>query len=192
MQYKTPSGRSWTTSTGIPSGAMVASDRVNPSKFYGFSAGKFCLSTDGGKTFAATAATGLPANSSVYFKAVPGIEGDIWLAGGSTTDVAYGLWHSTNSGTSFTQLTNVRQADNVGFGKAATGQTYMALYIPAEIGGVRGIYRSIDKRVTWVQINDSQHQWGIAGAAAITGDPRIYGRVYLSTNGRGIIYSDGP
>ena len=192
VQYKTPSGRSWTASTGIPAGAIVASDRVNSNKFYGFSAGKFYLSTDGGKTFTATAATGLPANSSVHFKAVPGIEGDIWLAGGSTTDVAYGLWHSTNSGASFTQLTNVQQADNVGFGKAATGQAYMALYIPAEIGGVRGIFRSVDKGTTWVEINDSLHQWGIAGSAAITGDPRIYGRVYLSTNGRGIIYGDGP
>ncbi len=192
VYYTTNAGRAWTASTGIPAGATIASDRVNSSKFYGFAAGKLYLSTDSGKTFAATAATGLPANSTVHFKAVPGIEGDIWLAGGSTTDVAYGLWHSTNSGASFTQLTNVQQADNVGFGKAASGQPYTAIYVPAEIGGVRGIFRSVDKGVTWVQINDSLHQWGVAGSAAITGDPRIYGRVYLSTNGRGIIYGDGP
>jgi len=191
VQYTTNSGRAWAATTGIPAGATVASDRVNSSKFYGFSAGKFYVSTNGGKTFVATAASGIPSSSSVYFKAMPGIEGDIWLAGGSTTDVAYGLWHSTDSGASFTQISNVQQADNIGFGKAATGQTYMALYVPAEIGGVRGIFRSIDKGNTWVQINDSQHQWGVAGASAITGDPRIYGRVYVSTNGRGIIYGDG-
>ena len=42
-----------------------------------------------------------------------------------------------------------------------------------------------------MRINDDQHQWGRAGDTAITGDPRIYGRVYIGTNGRGIIYGDG-
>lgn len=40
-----------------------------------------------------------------------------------------------------------------------------------------------------MRINDDAHQWGWTGAA-ITGGPRIYGRVYVSTNGRGIVYGD--
>jgi hypothetical protein len=40
-----------------------------------------------------------------------------------------------------------------------------------------------------VRINDNLHQYG-STTAAITGDPRVYGRVYFSTNGRGIIYGD--
>ena len=53
------------------------------------------------------------------------------------------------------------------------------------------IFRSIDAGQTWVRINDDQHQRGHAGDTAITGDPRIFGRVYIGTNGRGIIYGDG-
>ncbi len=191
VYYTTGGGKTWTASTGIPAGARVAADRVNPNKFYGFKSGIFYRSTDGGKTFTSTGAAGLPLGGPVRFKAVPGREGDIWLAGGSETDNAYGLWHSTDSGASFVKLANVEEADNVGFGKAATGQTYLALYAVAQVAGVRGIFRSIDAGQTWVRVNDDQHQWGRAGDTAITGDPRLYGRVYIGTNGRGIIYGDG-
>lgn len=189
--FTTGGGKTWTASTGIPAGARVESDRVNPNKFYGFKSGTFYVSTDGGKTFAATAASGLPLSGPVKFKAVPGREGDIWLAGGEEWDNTYGLWHSTDSGASFVKLANVEEADNIGFGKAATGQTYMALYAVAQVAGTRGIFRSIDAGQTWVRINDNQRQWGRAGDTAITGDPRIFGRVYIGTNGRGIFYGDG-
>lgn len=191
VYYTTGGGKTWTAAAGIPAGARVGADRVNPNKFYGFKSGIFYRSTDGGKTFTSTPAAGLPLNGPVRFKAVPGREGDIWLAGGAEWDNTYGLWHSTDSGQSFVKLANVEEADNIGFGKAATGQTYMALYAVAQVAGVRGIFRSVDAGQTWVRINDDQHQWGRAGDTAITGDPRIYGRVYLGTNGRGIIYGDG-
>ena len=87
------------------------------------------------------------------------------------------------------QLSSVEEADNIGFGKAAPGQTYPALYSSAQVDGVRGIYRSDDAGATWVRINDDAHQYGYTGGA-ITGDPRVYGRVYLGTNGRGIIYGE--
>lgn len=178
----TNNGRSWTASSGIPAGAIVKSDRVNSNKFYGFKDGIFYVSTNGGASFTATSASGLPANAQ--FKAVQGREGHIWLAGYET-----GIWRSTNSGASFTNLGNVDEADNIGFGKAAPGKNYMALYSSANVNGQRGIYRSIDEGVTWERINDDDHQYAWTGKA-ITGDPRIYGRVYIATNGRGIIYGD--
>ncbi|MEV5707308.1 xyloglucanase [Actinoallomurus sp. NPDC052274] len=186
VYYSVGFGNSWTASSGIPSGARVAADRVNPKKFYGLSGGRLYVSTDGGATFTATAATGLP--SSGHVKAVAGHEGDLWLAGGASGST-YGLWHSTDSGATFTKLSNVQEADNVGFGKAATGKTYPALYVIAKVGGVRGVFRSDDSGATWVRINDDAHQWGNIGAA-ITGDPRVYGRVYVATNGRGVMYGD--
>ncbi|MBG0851195.1 cellulose binding domain-containing protein [Streptomyces spinoverrucosus] len=188
VHYATGFGSSWAASNGIPAGAIVESDRVDPKVFYGFSSGKFYVSTDGGATFTASAASGLPSGDSVRFKALPGAKGDIWLAGGAP-DGAYGLWRSTNGGASFTKLPNVEQADTVGFGKAAPGASYQTLYTSAKIGGVRGIFRSTDQGATWTRINDDAHQWGWTGAA-ITGDPRVYGRVYVATNGRGIIYGD--
>ncbi len=188
VHYATGFGTSWSASSGIPAGAIVESDRVDPKVFYGFKSGKFYVSTDGGASFTASAATGLPSGDSVRFKALPGVKGDVWLAGGAS-DAAYGLWHSTNGGTSFTKLSDVEQADTIGFGKAAPGASYQALYTSAKIGGVRGIFRSTDQGATWTRINDDAHQWGWTGAA-ITGDPRVYGRVYVATNGRGVIYGD--
>lgn len=43
--------------------------------------------------------------------------------------------------------------------------------------------------MNWVRINDDQHQYGTTNSA-ITGDPRIFGRVYVGTNGYGIVYGD--
>lgn len=175
-------GNSWSAATGLPANATVESDRVNPNKFYGFSNGKFYVSTNGGAAFTATAATGLPA-TGVKFKALPGVEGDIWLAGEG------GLWHSTNSGASFTKLTGVSTSINVGFGKAAPGRTNPALFTIGTVDGKHGVYRSDDSGASWVRINDDQHQYGNAGEA-LTGDPRVWGRVYLGTNGRGVLVAD--
>ncbi|MFE9025238.1 cellulose binding domain-containing protein [Streptomyces iakyrus] len=188
VHHTTGFGTSWQASGGIPAGAVVEADRVDPKTFYGFKSGKFYVSTDGGATFKASPATGLPSGDRVRFKALPGGKGDVWLAGGAA-DGAYGLWHSTDGGASFTKLPNVEQADTVGFGKAAPGASYQTLYTSAKIGGVRGIFRSTDQGASWTRINDDAHQWGWTGAA-ITGDPRVYGRVYVSTNGRGVVYGD--
>ncbi|MDX3691612.1 cellulose binding domain-containing protein [Streptomyces europaeiscabiei] len=188
VRYATGFGNSWSASSGIPADAIVESDRVDPKTFYGFKSGKFYVSTDGGATFTASNATNLPSGDSVRFKALPGAKGDVWLSGGAA-DGAYGLWHSTDGGATWTKLSGVEQADTIGFGKAAAGASYQTLYTSARIGGVRGIFRSTDKGATWTRINDDAHQWGWTGAA-ITGDPRVYGRVYVSTNGRGVVYGD--
>ncbi|WP_232841896.1 glycoside hydrolase family 44 protein [Caldicellulosiruptor acetigenus] len=181
VSYSTDNGNSWKQCAGVPSGAIVYSDRVNPSKFYAFKDGKFYISNDKGKTFVESPATGLP--SSGNFKAVPGREGDIWLVGNN------GMWHSEDGGLTFKKIENVDEAASIGFGKAAEGSSYPALYTYAKIQGIRGIFRSDDMGKTWIRINDAKNQFGCANAD-ITGDPRVYGRVFVATNGLGIKWGE--
>ncbi len=179
-------GATWTASTGIGALRPVFADRVNPSKFYVFdtagNAPRFYVSADAGATFAATAATGLPRGVNTRQRAVAGIEGDIWLV------TSTGLRHSTDSGATFTAVTTATTPLALGYGQAPAGKTYPALYLLGTVGGAVGVYRSDDTGATWTRVDDPQHLWATAGS--ITGDPRVYGRVYLGTNGRGILYGD--
>jgi photosystem II stability/assembly factor-like uncharacterized protein len=179
--WSTDNGTTWTPSTGAPSNDPVIADRVNPLKFYAFdaSSGSVYVSVDGGVSFA-LAATGLPNNGSIH--ASPAAEGDIWIGTNS------GFFHSTNSGATFTNLPGGQQVYAFGFGKAVSDYTYPTLYISGVVNNIPGIYRSSDAGATWIRINDDQHQYAAFGP--VIGDPRIYGRVYVGTNGRGIIYGD--
>ena len=73
---------------------------------------------------------------------------DVWLAGGAP-DATYGLWRSTDGGSSFVRVADVDEGDTVGFGKAAPGRSYPAVYVSAQVAGVRGIFRSDDAGATW-------------------------------------------
>jgi xyloglucan-specific exo-beta-1,4-glucanase len=179
--YSNDNGNNWIDSVGVPAKAKVISDRVNPKKFYAVSAGVFYVSTDGGVTFEKTVDTLTGTND---ISAIPGVEGDIWAAAGDR-----GMWHSTNSGKTFEKLSNVEASLVLGFGKAAPGKDYMSIYTHSKINGTYGIYRTDDVGKTWIRLNDDNHQWGYAGSA-ITGDPRIFGRFYLATNGMGIVLGD--
>ncbi len=182
VYYSTTRGSSWTQSSGLPTGAIVESDRVNPKTFYAYAAGKFYTSKDGGATFTASSAA-MPGTGRLHLKAVPGVEGEVWFAGET------GLLKSTDSGATFTKVASVTSGINVAFGKAAPGAGHMAVFLVGTVDGVTGVFRSDNTGSTWVRINDDAHQYGNMGDA-LAGDPRIYGRVYLGTNGRGILYAD--
>jgi hypothetical protein len=182
VYYSTTRGSSWTASSGVPAGAIVESDRVNPKTFFAYAGGKLYTSRDGGSTFTASSAS-LPTSGRAHFHAVPGVAGEVWFAGET------GLLRSTDAGATFTKITSVASAVNVAFGKAAPGASHMALFLVGTVGGVTGVFRSDDTGASWIRVNDDAHQYGNAGDA-LAGDPRVYGRVYLGTNGRGIVYAD--
>jgi hypothetical protein len=186
--YRTANdGSMWTTVTGLSINAPVIGDSVNSNKFYAYNpnGGAFYLSTDGGSSFSQVSTPG--GGGAWKLRAVPGVEGDIWIALRGN-----GLTRSTDSGSTFTTLTGVQRADAVGFGKADAGKTFPTVFIwgVADNGPV-GIYRSTDAGATWLRINDDQHQYGGPGNGQfIVGDMNVFGRVYMSTAGRGTVYGE--
>lgn len=77
----------------------------------------------------------------------------------------------------------------MGFGKAAPGRTNSAAFLAGTVGQTRGVFQSDDAGVIWKRINNDNHRYGWIGQVVI-GDPRVYGRVYIGTNGRGIVYAE--
>ncbi len=194
--FSTDLGTNWVACTGLGPHRTVVADSVNPARFYAFDSitGRLSSSTNGAVSFATEAAElpraadfpggfGGSGGADGVLSATPDYEGDLWLAFRSG-----GLYHSTNRGGAFTKLGAVKEAYSLGFGKAMPGRNSPTLYLAGKVGNVQALFRSDDNGATWVRINDDQHQYGWVNH--VTGDPRIYGRVYFATGGRGIIYGD--
>ncbi|HEY2410054.1 MAG TPA: sialidase family protein [Polyangiaceae bacterium] len=196
--YSVDGGATWQVADGIPDAAKVpdwapsplrvAADRVNQKKIYAFDGltGTAYFSSDGGAHFK-IGSRGLPSLPeydliSASIVAVPGIEGDVWITSGKE------LVHSTDSGHDYALVTSVDESYSLGFGKAAPGRSYPALYLSGKVDGLIAFYRSDDGGSHFARINDDAHQYG--GSHMLIGDPRIYGRVYVAVGGRGIVYGD--
>jgi hypothetical protein len=119
----------------------------------------------------------------------PQAEGDLWVADGDT------IFHSVDSGATWTKLGQFKSANGVAgasviaLGKAKAGASYSAaVYVVGTIDGVSGMYRSDDGGATWQRFNDDAHQFG--GFGVLAADHNLYGRVYVSGTGRGLLYSN--
>ncbi|WP_058301821.1 fibronectin type III domain-containing protein [Gorillibacterium timonense] len=195
-QVSTDRGVTWTSSTGAPSGAVgggssifkynqpLASDRVDGAKFYLYNNGKFYLSDDSGLNWSQVNSS-LPVNGenhNVY--AAPGIAGEVWVSLDQQ-----GLYRSSNAGTTFTKLSAVSRAFLFAFGKNAPGHSNPAVYVYGTVNGTEGIFRSDDMGTSWVKISSDDYIPGndpnIMGA-----DRQVFGRVYVGTNGSGILYGE--
>ncbi|MFD5951592.1 1,4-beta-glucanase [Streptomyces collinus] len=182
----TDNGATWSEVASFPKGAVPVPDPVDPARAYAFdtTSGTLFASTDSGRTFTARA-TGLNSGDTEFQLAVtPGRSGHLWLSLKWN-----GLYRSTDGGASFSKVASCRASYTLGFGKAAEGAAYPAVYMVGSTETVTAVYRSDDEAKTWTRINDDRHQWGWIGAA-IAGDPRVHGRVYIATNGRGVQYGE--
>ena len=79
-------------------------------------------------------------------------------------------------------------AELISLGIGGFAAAVPTLYLNGKVDGTYGFFRSDDVGATWVRITDDKHQYGYC--SVITGDPRVYGRVYVGTGGRGIVYGE--
>jgi hypothetical protein len=181
-------GATWRPIEAAPVDLRLVADRVGPGTFYGYSPddGVLYVTRDGGATLDA-AARGLPiargwARGRTDLRAVPEREGEVFLA------VAGELFLWRVSDPTPVRVESVEDATSVGFGKAAQASRYPAVFLVGRVAGRSGIFRSDDRTATWIRLNDDAHQYG--SPSLVTGDPRIFGRLYFATGGRGIVYGD--
>jgi len=176
-------GKTWTPCRGLNEKMRVVSDRVNPAKFYSYNTetGQFFESLDGARDFAVRTEPVSQKGSYVQIAATPGREGDIWV---STWEKVY---HSSDSGVTFVELEGMKNA-HIGFGMPAPDDKAPVIFMNGTAARIEGTFRSDDAGATWVRIDDPDHQFGWKNA--VVGDPRVYGRVYLATGGRGIVYGE--
>ena len=189
-------GRTWWQPRGLPHNVRAFSDKADPLAWYAvdYATSAMYVSRDGAHSFARVPASGLPADISdvrprsremqLFMVARPGTAGELWFMTG------WRLYRSTDFGRSFKVMTSAdRQWGLFGLGKAAPGSAFPTLFALAVKPAFGGVWRSIDGGASWVRVNDDEHQWGFR-YREIAGDPRVFGRVYVGTDGRGILYGD--
>jgi xyloglucan-specific exo-beta-1,4-glucanase len=194
-------------------------DRVDPDVFYGVSisatAGKRGLwkSTDGGASWTNVNDTlGNTITSTRQLWAVPNNEGHVFLipagsnsfyeglkAPSAASELGSGVYRTTDGGTTLSLWdTDIRMVDGFGFGKEATPGGYPTIFFSGIYKGRYGIYRIINNDVSTIRQYWSTdfkawplgHGTGNWIIQQLTGDPDIFGRVYIAFGNRGFCYAD--
>ena len=89
-----------------------------------------------------------------------------------------------DGGKTANRVESVEESYGVGIGKAAPGAQYPTVFLSGQVDGTKGVFRSTDEGRHWVRVSDNDHQYGTVNV--VEGDPRVFGRVYLGPNGRGM------
>lgn len=191
---------------------IVAADRVN-GKVYMQNAGPAAagsfVSADGGATWTYHP-NSIDLGFSSKLKCVPGQADNLFFTSGfhgspgseppSSWPHADPLYRSTNGTTSWSAVANVLEVWDFGFGKAAPGQSYPAIYIFGWVsldGGSTynpGLWRSIDNCVSWQLLSAGLFPgdgW-LDTIVTVSGDPNTYGTVYLGRSGSGYLIGNFP
>ena len=187
-------GQHWTAVRGLPDFARVVADRLDPQRFYAldFGRSRVAISENGGQSFALVSSKGLPEQACAVqpraydpwpLLAAPGRAADLWL-------VCRGrLYHSSDGGRNFAEQRGEVAVTALAFGRPRTDGDYPTLFAIGTRGDLEAIWRSDDAGVSWVRVNDAEHEYG-RRFRVISADQRVFGRVYVGTDGRGVIYGE--
>jgi hypothetical protein len=187
-------GKAWTDIVGLPGNVRIVADKVDPRLAWAIDPDmrRILASVDGGEHFAPIETRGLCTDLSLTrarnresqpaLVASPFVRGDLFLLCGKA------LYRSHDAGRRFARLTPDLDIALFGLG-LGTAPASPAIYAVATRAGETGIWRSPDGGRRWSRIDDAQHRWG-GRFRVISGDPRLRGRVYVGTDGRGILNGD--
>lgn len=179
----------------------VYSDRVDPALFYGFGGeGQLYVSRDGGVTYHQKSVPGFPkvdfgmidCANKTEVRGVAGESGLFYMALGS-----YGMWKyrydPERDAISCEKLSS--EGDTclrLGLGLGEDGGNYAnslkAIYLCGTVDGQYGFYRTLDEGKTYARLNTENQMYGEINS--IDGDKRVFGRFYLATGSRGVLYGE--
>ncbi|WP_342359342.1 hypothetical protein [Terrarubrum flagellatum] len=177
---------------------ILAADRVLPSVFYYYHSGDgdnaalrgLWRTRDGGETWAQVFNREIAPQSkfTAKLRAVPGKAGNLFF----TSAVAQGdvrLRRSVDGGENWTIVANVDHVDDIGFGKAAPGANYPAIFISGRVNGAYGVWRSTDDAASWKRVG--RFPVGtLDQVTVVEGDKDHFGRVYVGYKGSGWRYGE--
>jgi xyloglucan-specific exo-beta-1,4-glucanase len=75
------------------------------------------------------------------------------------------------------------------FGKSRDDGDYPTVFAIGTRADLEAIWRSDDAGASWLRINDTDHEYG-RRFRVICADQRVFGRVYVGTDGRGVIWGE--
>jgi hypothetical protein len=194
----------WGANNGIASFRHILTADKTGGNYYAYNttgqAGVYKISNDGStcsRMRTTTLDTGLMDNFSATLKAAPGVSGHIFFTAGSQSpnNPSQAFWHCQDTGTlscssSDSYVTGVTDVHAFGFGKAATGDPFPALYCYCRVSGTPGLWRgtSLSTTAVWTKLSDWWIGNWVDGIQDVEGDINTYGKVYIGSEGSGWKY----